>query len=121
MNALRTGGARGLFTLSPPTDWLVESVLAASGPLMMLTLRAEADRSSLGWPVAAFSAGMALFSSPFMTAILNAHPQDKLELPAGSAALPALAWRPGGGGPSGEWGARFHPQPSHKCFFGGAK
>ncbi len=72
-----------------------------AGLLPMLTLAANASLFDLAWRMAILGAGMALFNSPIMTAILDATPEHhtgttggitNLARTLGTALGPALAW-----------------------------
>ncbi|MFE9701514.1 MFS transporter [Streptomyces sp. NPDC006270] len=87
--------------------------LTAAALLPMLTLTPDTGLAGLGWRMALLGAGMALFNSPNMTAILQAAPQDHTGTVGGvtnlartlgttlGPAVAALGWTLGSGGTNG--------------------
>ncbi|MFQ6852979.1 MFS transporter [Streptomyces sp. 35M1] len=87
--------------------------LTAAALLPMLTLTPDTSLAGLGWRMALLGAGMALFNSPNMTAILQATPHDHTGTVGGvtnlartlgttlGPAVAALGWTLGSGGTNG--------------------
>ncbi|MEU9678359.1 MFS transporter [Streptomyces parvus] len=87
--------------------------LTVAALLPMLTLTPDTGLAGLGWRMALLGAGMALFNSPNMTAILQATPQDRTGTVGGvtnlartlgttlGPAVAALGWALGSGGTNG--------------------
>lgn len=95
----------------PVATWGAATTVAALLP--MLTLAPDAGMADLAWRMALLGAGMALFNSPNMTAILDATPEGRAGTIGGitnlartlgttlGPALAALGWALGSGGTSG--------------------
>lgn len=95
----------------PVATWGAATTVA--GLLPMLTLAPDAGMADLAWRMALLGAGMALFNSPNMTAILDATPEGRTGTVGGitnlartlgttlGPALAALGWALGSGGTNG--------------------